>query len=71
MKRQIYKGFVIDTDNLGRIYIYNTKSQYNEESGRDFARFTTVADAKKRINERIADSSAIDALHTAWEQEAK
>ena len=32
MKRHTYKGYVIDTDNLGRPYIYNTASQYSEDS---------------------------------------
>ena len=31
MKRHIYKGYVIDTDNLGRQYIYNTVSKYSED----------------------------------------
>ena len=34
MKRTIYKGYVIDTDNLGRPYIYNTESPYSEDSDR-------------------------------------
>lgn len=32
MKRTSYKGYVIDTDNLGRQYIYNTNSPFSEDS---------------------------------------
>lgn len=35
MKRQEYHGFIIDTDNLGRIYIYDTRSSYCEEYDRE------------------------------------
>lgn len=31
MKRQEYHGYVIDKDNLGRIYIYDTRSPYTED----------------------------------------
>lgn len=34
MKRHDYKGYIIDTDNLGRVYIYNTESPYSEDSDR-------------------------------------
>lgn len=32
MKRHEYKGYIADTDNLGRIYIYDTESPYSEDS---------------------------------------
>lgn len=32
MKRTEYNGYVIDTDSLGRPYIYNTASPYSEDS---------------------------------------
>lgn len=32
MKTTTYKGYVIDTDNLGRVYIYNQKSPYSEDA---------------------------------------
>ena len=32
MKRQKYRGYIIDTDDLGRPYIYNPASPYSEES---------------------------------------
>ena len=34
MKRHKYKGYIIDTDDLGRVYIYNTESPYSEDSDR-------------------------------------
>ncbi len=34
MKRTIYRDYVVDTDNLGRQYIYNAKSPYSEDSDR-------------------------------------
>lgn len=33
MKRQKYHNYIIDTDNLGRPYIYDTASRYSEDSG--------------------------------------
>ena len=44
-KRHTYKGYIIDRDNLGRLYIYNTKSPYSEDSD------------KKYISDMTADSS--------------
>lgn len=35
MKRQEFHGYVIDTDNLGRAYIYDTRSPYSEDSDRE------------------------------------
>ena len=35
MKRTLYKGYVIDADNLGRQYIHNTASPYSEDSDRE------------------------------------
>lgn len=32
MKRMEYRGYITDTDNLGRPYIYNTASPYSEDS---------------------------------------
>lgn len=31
MERKEYKGYIIDTDNLWRPYIYNTASPYSED----------------------------------------
>ncbi len=30
--RTTYKGYIIDKDNLGRVYVYNPKSPYSEDS---------------------------------------
>ena len=32
MTRTTYKGYIIDTDNLGMVYIYNASSPYSEDS---------------------------------------
>ena len=32
MKRTTYKNYIIDTDDLGRQYVYNTNSPYSEDS---------------------------------------
>ena len=56
MKRATYKGYVIDTDDLGREYIYNTESTYSEDSDRiliDISDFGTLKAAKAIIDERI------------------
>lgn len=53
MKRTTYKNFVIDTDNLGRLYIYNQKSPYSEDSDRKLVRGTTLKDGKKAIEEEL------------------
>lgn len=53
MKRTTYKGYIIDTDNLGRLYIYYTASPYSEDSDRLLVGATTVKDAKAIIDARI------------------
>ena len=35
-KRHMYKGYIIDRDNLGRLYIYNTRSPYSEDGDREY-----------------------------------
>lgn len=49
MKRTIYKGFAIDKDDLGRLYIYNTRSPYSEGSDRNYNCGNTVKEAKETI----------------------
>ena len=34
--RTEYRGYIIDVDDLGRPYIYNTASPYNEDSDRQY-----------------------------------
>lgn len=48
-----YKGYVIDMDNLGRIYIYNKKSPYSEDSDRCYVGASKLSEAKKIIDLRI------------------
>ena len=50
MKRYAYKGFVIDRDDLGRLYIYNTKSPYAEDSDKNYNCGNTIKEAKETIN---------------------
>lgn len=53
MKRTIYKGYVIDRDNLGRLYVYNTKSPYTEESDRKYLSVDTLKEAKEWISAEV------------------
>ena len=50
MTRRKYKGYIIDRDKLGRIYIYNTKSPYAEDSDRRYGIGNTIREAKELIN---------------------
>ena len=50
MKRYIYKGYVIDRDDLGRLYIYNTSSPYSEDSDKIYNCGNTIKEAKETIN---------------------
>lgn len=55
MKRTVYKGYVIDVDDLGRPYIYNTASPYSEDSDRILIRIDDrrqLAQAKAIIDAR-------------------
>ena len=59
MKRKIYKGHVIDYDNLGRLYIYNLASRYSEDSERQLV--TNFYDkSPKRLTDLQAGKMAID-----------
>ena len=53
MKRTIYKGYVIDRDDLGRIYIYNTASLYSEDSDKKL-----VTDFYGKSEQRLTDLQA-------------
>lgn len=55
MKRTEYKGYIIDTDNLGRPYIYYTASPYSEESDRILVNVRTLKEAKKIIDLSIQE----------------
>ena len=50
MKRTTYKGFIIDRDNLNRLYIYNTKSPYSEGNDKIYNCGNTIKEAKETIN---------------------
>jgi hypothetical protein len=52
MKRTTYKGYIIDTDNLGRQYVYNTASPYSEDSDKIIIGVGyKLADIKKAIDQ--------------------
>lgn len=53
MKRTEYKGYVIDSDNFGRPYIYNTESQYSEDSDHILVRARSIKECKAIIDARI------------------
>ena len=53
MKRTTYKGYIIDQDDLGRTYIYNTESQYSEDSDRRL-----VTDYHGKSEQRLTDLQA-------------
>lgn len=50
MKRLIYKGFAIDRDNLDRLYIYNTRSNYSEDNDKNYNCGSSIKEAKETIN---------------------
>lgn len=59
MKRHIYKGYVIDTDNLGRQYIYNTASPYSEDIDKKIIGVgLKYAELKAIVDDEIAKSEA-------------
>lgn len=53
MSRTNYKGYVIDRDDLGRLYIYDTASQYSEESDKIYIDANSIKAAKEIITARI------------------
>lgn len=59
MKRHIYKGYVIDTDNLGRQYIYNTASPYSEDIDKKIVGTgLKYSELKSIVDEEIAKREA-------------
>ena len=64
MKRTTYKGYVIDTDDLGRPYIYNTASPYSEDSDHILVDADSVMGAKRIIDARIDSGHDI---RRAWD----
>lgn len=53
MERTTYKGYIIDTDELGRPYIYNTASPYSEDSDRITVCADTLEQCKAIVDARI------------------
>lgn len=50
----LYKGFEIFEDDLGRICIYNTNSQYSKESDHIVIN-GDIKEAKREIDQRIEE----------------
>lgn len=69
MKRTEYKGYIIDTDNLGRLYIYNTASPYSEDSDHILVNVRTVKEAKESIDALIEQTEMQRQYMTAMEAE--
>lgn len=53
MERTEYKGYIIDADDFGRPYIYNTESPYSEDSDHILVRAHSVRECKAIIDARI------------------
>lgn len=54
-----YHGYIIGTDNLGRLYIYNTHSPYSEDSDKILIRANNYRDAKKIVDARITSGQDV------------
>lgn len=59
MKRTLYKGYIIDTDSLGRPYIYNTSSKYSENSDKILIFANNIKEIKLIIDNRISSNQDI------------
>ena len=53
-KRHLYRGWVIDHDNLGRPYIYNMASPYSEDADHELVpAYLTLIEITNLIDDRI------------------
>lgn len=55
MKRTTYKGIVIDTDDLGRVYIYDPRSSYSEENDHILTYTSSLKDTKQFIDQKLLE----------------
>lgn len=53
IKREEYRGYIIDQDNLGRAYIYNILSPYYEDNDHILVRASTNQKCREIIDIRI------------------
>ena len=53
MKRTIYKGYVIDRDDLGRLYVFNIKNPYAEDAVRTYLSVNTLKAAKEWVSAEV------------------
>jgi len=54
-----YRGYIIGRDNLDRLYIYNTHSQYSADSDKLLVRATNYKGAKKIVDARITSGQDV------------
>lgn len=54
-----YHGYIINTDNFGRLYIYNTASPYSEDSDKILIGANNYKDAKKIVDARITSGQDV------------
>lgn len=60
MKRTIYRDFIIDYDNLGRLYVHNRKSPYSEESDKKYVSDWSTYDPDKQLTGLQAAKQLVD-----------
>lgn len=66
MDRMEFRGYIADTDDLGRPYIYNTSSPYSEDSDRIFV---NIDDVKQEDQIKLIIDARIEFgedFRTAW-----
>ena len=55
MARQKYHGYIIDRDDLGRLYIYCMSSPYSEDSDRNYNCGNSIKEAKETIDSILSN----------------
>ena len=55
MARQKYHGYIIDRDDLGRLYIYCMSSPYSEDSDRNYNCGSSIKEAKETIDSILSN----------------
>ena len=55
MARQKYHGYIIDRDDLGRLYIYCMSSPYSEDSDRNYNCGDSIKEAKETIDSILSN----------------
>ena len=68
MARNKYHGYIIDRDDLGRLYIYCLSSHYSEEADRNYNCGNTIKEAKETID-KLLSKKEDSQMPTLTEQE--